>query len=204
TVVGHVCTPAGRIPDEKRVDKIANWGPCKTLSEVRAFLGTIGVCRAFISNFAHRAHALTLLTRKDMPFHFGTAQIAAQDDLKHALLSCPALRPIDYSSGDPVILSVDTSQIAVGFLLAQCDPNTPSRRFYARFGSITLNDREARFSQPKLELYGLFRALRSWKLHLIGLRNLVVEVDARYIKGMLRNPDLSPSASINRWILAIL
>jgi hypothetical protein len=42
------------------------------------------------------------------------------------------------------------------------------------------------------------------KLYLIGVCNLVVEVDARYIKGMLRNPDLHPGASINRWILAIL
>ncbi|OBZ73903.1 hypothetical protein A0H81_06079 [Grifola frondosa] len=69
---------------------------------------------------------------------------------------------------------------------------------------ITLNDRESRFSQPKLEIYGLFRALRALRLYLIGVRNLVIEVDARYIKGMLQNPDIAPSASINRWIVAIL
>ena len=68
----------------------------------------------------------------------------------------------------------------------------------------SLNDRESRFSQPKLELYGLFRSLRALKLYLIGVRNLVIEVDACYIKGMLANPDLSLSASINRWILSIL
>ena len=67
-----------------------------------------------------------------------------------------------------------------------------------------LNDREARFSQAKFEIYGLYRVLRAYKLYLIGCRNLVVEVDAQYIKGMLSNPDISPSASINRWILAIL
>jgi hypothetical protein len=33
---------------------------------------------------------------------------------------------------------------------------------------------------------------------------MVVEVDARYIKGMLANPDIAPSASVNRWIMAIL
>jgi hypothetical protein len=38
----------------------------------------------------------------------------------------------------------------------------------------------------------------------IGIRNLVVEMDARYIKGMLAHPDILPSASINRWILSIL
>ena len=64
--------------------------------------------------------------------------------------------------------------------------------------------RESRFSQPKLELYGLFRALRLLKAYLIRVRNLVVKVDARYIKGMLVNPDLTPSASMNRWIISIL
>ncbi|EPS93788.1 hypothetical protein FOMPIDRAFT_1099205, partial [Fomitopsis schrenkii] len=58
--------------------------------------------------------------------------------------------------------------------------------------------------QPKLEIYGLFRALRALRLYLVGIRNLVIEVDARYIKGMLQNPDVAPSASINRWIVSIL
>ena len=203
-VVGHRCTIDGRVPDDSHVAKIVNWGPCVDLSEVRAFLGTIGVVRIFIRNFAHRAHALVILTRKDFPFIFGPDQIAAQEDLKQALLTCPALRPIDYASLSPVILAVDTSHIAIGFHLCQCDAEEPRKRLYARFGSITLNDRESRFSQPKLELYGLFRSLRALKMYLIGVWNMVVEVDARYIKGMLANPDLDPSASINRWILSIL
>ena len=67
-----------------------------------------------------------------------------------------------------------------------------------------LNEQEAHFSQPKLELYGLYHSLRAQKLHLIGVWNLIVEVNAKYIKGMLANPDIAPSASINRWILSIL
>ena len=46
--------------------------------------------------------------------------------------------------------------------------------------------------------------LRALKPLLIGIRNLVVEVDAKYIKGMLKNPDVAPSASMNWWILSIL
>ncbi|OBZ76149.1 hypothetical protein A0H81_03902 [Grifola frondosa] len=83
---------------------------------------------------------------------FDPKQIAAQDDLKQALLDSPALRAIDYTLDASVILAVDTSYIAVGFYLC----------------------------------------------------HLIVEVDARYIKGMLQNPDISPSASINCWIIAIL
>ena len=125
-------------------------------------------------------------------------------DLKEALLESPALRAIDYTSPSPVILAIDTSHIAVGFHLCQCDPENPRKRYYNCFGSITLNDREARFSQPKLEIYGLYWSLCALCLYLIGIRNLVIEVDARYIKGMLQNPDITPSASINRWIVSIL
>jgi len=204
TVLGHRCTFEGRLPDQTRVSKIVNWGPCKDLSDVRAFLGTMGVCRLFIRNFSHRAHHLVKLTRKDVEWEFGPDQLAAMADLKKALLTSPSLRPIDYDSVSPVILSVDTSYIAVGFILSQCSPDNPKLRYHARFGSITLNERECRFSQPKLELYGLYRALRQLKLHLIGVRNLIIEVDAKYIKGMLKNPDIAPSASINRWIMSIL
>jgi hypothetical protein len=204
TVLGHRCTEEGRLPDPTRIDKVSNWGPCEDLSDIRAFLGTIGVCRMFIKNFAHRAHHLVKLTRKDQVFEFSPEQLTAQEDLKQALIGSPAIRPIDYTTGSPVILSVDTSYIAVGFILSQCDVDNPRLQYFSRFGSITLNEREARFSQPKLELYGLYRSVRALRLYLIGLRNLVVEVDAKYIKGMLSNPDITPSASMNRWIISIM
>ena len=203
-VVGHWCTREGRLPDRDRIEAVFNWIGCKDLSEVRAFLGTVGVARNFIKNYARRANALQKLTRKDVPFEFGEEQEAAMADLKQALLDSPALRAIDYESDEPVILAVDTSVIAVGFHLCQEFAGPPRRRYYNRFGSITLNDREARFSQPKLELYGLFRAFGSLRLYLIGVRRLRVEMDATAVKGMLRNPDIAPSAAENRWIMAIL
>ena len=91
TIVGHVCTLEGCIPDASRVDKIVNWGPCKDLSEVRAFLGTVSVVRVFIQDFAWLAHPLTSLTQKEAPFIFGPKQISAQEALKAALLASPAL-----------------------------------------------------------------------------------------------------------------
>jgi len=47
-------------------------------------------------------------------------------------------------------------------------------------------------------------SLCAYKLFIVGVCNLIVEVDACYIKGMLNNPDTAPSASINRWIVSIL
>ena len=158
----------------------------------------------FIKNFTHMAHPLTLLTWKDAPFVFGPKQISAQEVLKAMLLTSLALCPIGYTSTAPIVLGVNTSHVAVGYLLCQCNADNPCLCCYAHFGSITLNDRESHFSQSKLELYGLFCALRSLKSYLIGVWNLIVEVDARYIKGMLSNPDLTLSTSINCWIISIL
>ena len=124
-VVGHQCTYKGRLPETARVEKVANWGPCLDISDVCAFLGTIRVCHMFIRNFTHRANPLTILTRKNQPFIFRPEQVAAQEDLKQALFDSPALRPIDYSSGSPVILGVDTSYLAVSYLLSQCDTLDP-------------------------------------------------------------------------------
>src|SRR5258708_2092009 len=96
------------------------------------------------------------------------------------------------------------STIAVGFYLCQANAKNLQKHYYARFRSIPLNDREQHFSQPKLELYRLFHALHAYKIFIIGVQNLIVEVDARYIKGMLNNPNILPSASINCWIISIL
>jgi hypothetical protein len=59
------------------------------------------------------------------------------------------------------------------------------------------------YSQAKIELYGLFRALHAAKVWLIGLKVFTVEVDAKYICGMLKKPDIQPNAAMNRWIVGI-
>jgi hypothetical protein len=101
-----------------------------------------------------------------------------------------------------VILAVDTSIIAVGYILFQVGED--GKRYPNRFGSITLNEVESRYSQAKLELYGLFHALRAVRIYTFGIANFTVELDAKYVKGMINNPDLQPNTTINRWIAGIL
>ena len=162
------------------------------------------MCHIFIHNFSKRANPLVHLMCKGTPFKFGPAHVAVQEDLQKALLKSPALRPINYSSDSLVILAIDTLQTTVGFYLCQEDPNNPRKCYFTHFGSIALNKHEHRFSQPKLELYRLFCALCTYKIFIVGVQNLIVEVNARYIKGMLNTPDTTPSVSINCWIVSVL
>jgi hypothetical protein len=50
----------------------------------------------------------------------------------------------------------------------------------------------------KLELYSLFRALCAYCIYIIEVKNLIVEIDTKYLKGMLNNPDIQPNMTINQ------
>ena len=78
------------------------------------------------------------------------------------------------------------------------------KKNFVKFGSITLNEHEAKFLQPKRELFRLKRALKVNEYLLLGCRKLVVETDAKYIHSMLNHPEMGPNATITRWIEKIL
>lgn len=204
TVVGHLCTYEGRKPGVEKLWAISNWGPCKTVSDLRSFMGTIGLLRIYITDYAARAENLQKLLRGKVPFVWGPEQEESMRLLKEGAASAQCIKPIDYSKPGNIVLAVDTSWRAVGFYIYHEDPENSKKREYARFGSILLQDREQRFSQPKRELFGLLRALQACYYWLIGVRKLVVESDAKYLKGMLEHPGLGPNATVNRWIDTIL
>ena len=65
---------------------------------------------------------------------------------------------------------------------------------------ILLSDVESCYSQAKLELYGLFHALHAVCIFIFGVNNFTVEMDAKYIQGMINNLDLQPNVTMNWWI----
>ena len=203
-VVGHLCTFEGRKPATDRVGVITRWPPLEDVSQVRQFLGVVGCMRMFIRNYSVLTRPLTRLLRADVEFEWTEKEQDSMDAVKQALLNCDAIKPLNYEWDSDIVLAVDTSWMAVGIEIYQCDPEDPKKRYFAKFDSIPLNEREARFSQPKRELYGLKRALEHMQYWLLGCRRLVVETDAMYIKGMLDNPGMGPNATINRWIEQIL
>ena len=117
-------------------------------------------------------------------------------------MNSPTLMTIDYESKQAVILQVDSSVIGVGWILGQ--EHEDGKRRVNCFGSINWNNVQARYLQAKIKLFRLFRVMQAVQLHLYIVRNLVVKVDAKYIKRMLNNPNLQLLATINYQIAAIL
>jgi hypothetical protein len=157
-IVGHKCTYEGREPGDKAVQVIKEWPTPLNLSELRSFLGTSGQLRMFVRNFAEIANPLNKLTG-NIPWEWGDEQQTAFDRIKVAICNAPPLKAIKYDHEKGIVLAVDTSYMAVGYFLYQEDQLDTKKVNYLHFDSITLNEREARFSQPKRELYGLKLAL---------------------------------------------
>ena len=118
-ILGHKCNYNGRIPDESKTAKIKTWPACKTVTDVRAFLGTAGTMRIWIKNYSATARPLVDLTHKDAEFIWTPEHNRAMEDLKSAIINSPALIPIDYSTTRPSFLSIDSSWRAVGWILSQ-------------------------------------------------------------------------------------
>jgi hypothetical protein len=200
-ILGHLCTHEGRQPDPSAVQKIKDWPKPLNLTQLQAFLGSVGYVCIWNLNYSVVARPLNHLLKKDVKFIFTIECEEAMIAIKIAIINSPALQPLSYESLLKVIVSVDSSNIAVGFILLQLGED--GKQYPAHFGSIAWNERESHYSQAKIELYGLFRALHALKIYIIGVQNLIVEMDASYIKGMVNHPDIHPAAVINHWIAAI-
>jgi len=201
-ILGHKCNYDGRIPDKSKIVCVRDWPSCKTLSDVRAFLGLVGFMRIWIRNYSALARPLVNLTHKGTTFVWHEEHESAMQALKEAIITSSALISINYNSDRSVFLLIDLSWRGVGWILAQECAN--GRHHPARFSSISWNEHESCYSQAKVELYGLFRTLCALRLYTVRVKNLVVEMDAQYVQGMLKNPDIQPNTTINRWIAAIL
>ena len=199
-IVGYKCSSKGREPIDHRTKKVTDWPIPINLKQVRGFLGLCGTVRIWIQDYSQIARPLVDLTRKSVNFIWGPAQIKAFQKLKNLVTSAPALKPIDYTCGRQIYLSVDTSIYGIGFILSQEDEQ--GRRAPARYGSLPLKATEAKYPQCKLELFGLLRALRHYRGFIAGVKDLIVEVDASSIKGMIANPDMYAGV-LNQWIQGV-
>jgi len=111
-----------------------------------------------MQNYSKLIRPLTELYRKGVEFIWDERRQSAFEEIKTLVSSPPVLRAIDYKSDDPVVLSVDSSKEAAGFILSQLSKDRKTKQ-PARYGSVPMSEVESHYSQPKLELFGLYRAL---------------------------------------------
>ncbi|KAL3676446.1 hypothetical protein R1sor_026394 [Riccia sorocarpa] len=198
-VVGHLCGAFGRRPNPEKVDALARMKDCQSVSEVRRFLGSCVFYRMSVSHYAHLADPLYALLRKGVRFVWREEQSLTMKRLKEVLKSSHCLRPLDYSCGRPIIVTVDTSPKTVGWAVGQDDAE--GVRFATRFGARILTQTQRNYPQVKRELWGVLTALKVDKDFLIGAY-VVLETDCLPLLGMIANCS-TPDLTMLRWIAYI-
>ncbi|KZR96271.1 Uncharacterized protein APZ42_009485, partial [Daphnia magna] len=111
-------------PDPEKLEAVENFpspavghSTANKVKRVQSFLGLCSYYRRHIQNFAAIARPLTSLTKKDIPFIWGTDQVSSFNALKAALTSAPVLAHPNYDL--PMEILPDTCGFGIGVVLAQ-------------------------------------------------------------------------------------
>ena len=126
----------------------------------------------FIPNFSEIAAPITKLFGKDIDFTWGPEQHAAQEELIYHVTHTPVLVRPDLSH--QFELEVDTSKIATGGILYQCNkpitlPNgkeKPGPRHPLGFTSQKFSNTEQNYPIYDREFLAIMRGLHTWS-HLL-------------------------------------
>ena len=217
--LGHDISEDGVRPDKDLVSTMLSWDSPEDIKELASLYGTLSYFRKFIRNFAAKSHAIANLKKSVGPWKKGSKPIPVnwtpecEKELRgilEELTTAPVLAHPDMSeSAEPFIVTVDTSSKGVGAILTQRQRETNGEgkevlieRVIA-YASKKLKDGEVHYSSFKLELYGVYRALTTWRYFLLG-SPFVIRTDHKALQWFrtLTKNSKAP-AQVFRWHAAL-
>jgi hypothetical protein len=185
TFLGHTITADGNKPDLHNLQKIENYPPPKTVTQVREFLGLVGYYRSFIQDYSHHAEPLTALTRKKNKFSWKPAAQQAFEYLKQQILKEPILTRPDYTK--PFILYTDASDYAIGGILGQRDDN--GKEHIVKFLHKTLSQTERHYGATEREAFAAIWCITKCRPYLLQQRFQLI-TDHSSLKWIFNNIDI--------------
>lgn len=170
--LGHMVGINGVRISESKVKTIMEWETPKTVKDIQSFNGFVNFNRQFIKDYSKIAEPLTRLTRKDTVWKWEEAQEKAFRALKEACSQEPVL--IAYTSGKPVRIETDASDLAIGaVLLQEKDGKWHPIAYYSR----KLSEHEERYDVHDKELLAIVAALEHWRHYAEGCSELTIYTD---------------------------
>ena len=160
--LGHIVGRAGLACDPDKLLAVRDWHE-PTKLKVRQFIGFVGYYRRFVKDFAKLADPLVLLTRKGVPFVWGSDQQSSFDALKACLLCAPILGfPTE---DDRFVLDTDASLFAIGGVLSQIQNEEEVVIAYA---SRSLRTSQRRYCTTRREMLAAVVMCTHFRLYLRG------------------------------------
>ena len=176
--------------DPKKVATIENWPLPKNVHDVQSFLGLGNYFKHYIQGYTKLVLPLRELTRKRVPFKFGESAVQAFNGLKYCLSHAPVLVLPDPDL--PFEVVVDACDYGCGAVLLQ------DQRPVA-FHSYKLSSAERNYPIGEQELLAVITALRQWRCHLEGAKEVVVVTDHKPNTFLDSKPSVQLSRRQARW-----
>ena len=191
--MGYELSANGVKPQERLTSVIRDFPRPSTKKDLKRFLGLAGFYRNFIEGFARISKPLSKITSENVTFEWTDQCEKAFVCLKDKLCSKPVLRfP---RCGDPFIVEVDASDVAIGGVVSQQQPDGTTHP--VAFLSSTLNSSQQRWSTHSKEAYALLLAVRSWHVYLAGTE-FILNSDHNPLVHIRNTSD--PRGKFARWI----
>ena len=181
---------------EDKVSAVRDWPRCRTVSEVRSFLGFMNYVRRFVPKFSAMSKPLVDLAQHErMKSGDWTPEVEkAFQDLKKAVTTAPCLIIPDTSQGG-LHLYTDASSYALSFVLTQDLPEGEKvLRKPCAFGSRLLRGAEKRYSIPELECLAAVWAIKKNRPYLFG-KTFDLHTDSECVFHVLRRAETEPLSS---------
>jgi hypothetical protein len=140
-ITGQLCTTDGCLPDTSKMSKVAKWPTPTNITQVCGFLGLCGTMQIWIKDYSTIVCPLIgVIKKNDIEAWDATCQ-ESFEHMKKILSEPPVLVPMIADPDCRVTLAVDTSYLAIGFIIYQ--DGEDRRRCPVRYGSLPLNERES-------------------------------------------------------------
>ena len=115
--LGNGLQPEGVAPVKGKLNAVCEWETPTNVKDIRSFLEVANYYHRFVPGYASIVAPLTMLTKKDVLWHWGPLQRRAFKDLKFALCAAPLLLYPDPSL--PYIVVSNAFGDAAGGVLMQ-------------------------------------------------------------------------------------
>jgi hypothetical protein len=183
--LGHIISSDGIAVEADKVKAIQEWPECRTIDEIRSFLGLCGFYRRFVKDFSKKALPLTDLTKKKHKWKWEKEELQAFNSIKYAVSHAPVLLTPDPTL--PYTIATDASGYAVGAVLQQDHGKGLQPVAYM---SKKLLDAERNYPVGEQEQLAIVLALKEWR-HLIHGVKVNVLTDNSALQYLETKSDLS-------------
>lgn len=160
--------------DPKKLQAVLDWSQPLSLKAIQRFLGFANYYRRFIHAFSVLVAPIVTLTKKGAdPSNWPPSAMQAFEALKRAFVSAPVLKHPNPEL--PFIVEVDASELGVGAILSQKDPDSQHLHPCA-FLSRKFSTAEANYDVGNRELLAIKWSFDEWRHWLEGAKHLITVI----------------------------